>query len=123
MEAITATFTSFETASRAAENLRSSGISEDRINFLTPGAHEETVHRVPTEDAEQPGMGKAVGGVVGAAMGSAGGAMLGMAAASAIVPGVGPVVAIGLSAAALLGIGGAVGGGRNFGRSADRWAA
>ena len=37
MEAITATFTSFETARRAAENLRSSGISEDRINFLTPG--------------------------------------------------------------------------------------
>src|SRR5439155_10033104 len=36
--------------------------------------------------------------------------MLGMAAANAIVPGVGPVVAIGLSAAALLGIGGAVGG-------------
>jgi len=110
MEAITATFTSFETARRAAENLRSSGISEDCINFLTPGAPEQTVHSVPTEDAEQPGMGKAVGGVVGAAMGSAGGAMLGMAAASAIVPGVGPVVAIGLSAAALLGIGGAVGG-------------
>jgi hypothetical protein len=110
MEAITATFTSFETARRAAEDLRSSDISEDRINSLTPGASEETVHRVPTEDAEQPGMGKAVGGVVGAAMGSAGGAMLGMAAASAIVPGVGPVVAIGLSAAALLGIGGAVGG-------------
>src|SRR5947199_9243374 len=109
MEAITATFTSFETASRAAENLRSSGISEDRINLLTPGAPEQTVHSVPTEDAEQPGMGKAVGGVVGAAMGSAEGAMLGMAAASAIVPGVGPVVAFGRSAAALLGIRGAVG--------------
>src|SRR5437773_4280309 len=90
MEAITATFTSFETARRAVENLRSSGIPEDCINFLTPGAPEQTVHSVPTEDAEQPGMGKAVGGVVGAAMGSAGGAMLGMAAASAIVPGVGP---------------------------------
>jgi hypothetical protein len=110
MEAITATFTSFETARRAAEDLRSSGISEDHVNFLTPGAPEETVYRVPTEDAEQPGMGKAVGGVMGAAVGSASGAALGMAAASAIVPGVGPVVAIGLSAAALLGIGGAVGG-------------
>jgi hypothetical protein len=36
--------------------------------------------------------------------------MLGMAAASITVPGIGPVVALGLSAAALLGIGGAVGG-------------
>jgi hypothetical protein len=110
MEAVTGIFTSFESARRAAEQLRSGGITEDNLNFLTPAAGEEEVHRVPTEDAEQPGMGKAVGGVVGAAVGSAGGAMLGMAAASAFVPGVGPVVAIGLSAAALLGVGGAVGG-------------
>jgi hypothetical protein len=110
MEAVTGIFTSFESAKRAADQLRDSGIAEDDLNFLTPGTREEEVLSVPTEDAEQPGMGKAVGGVVGAAVGSAGGAMLGMAAATAVVPGVGPVVAMGLSAAALLGIGGAIGG-------------
>ena len=110
MEAVTAIFSSIEAARGAAEELRNSSLSEDRINLLTPATPEAQIHSIPTEDAEQPGMGKAVGGVVGAAVGSAGGAILGMAAASAVVPGVGPVVAVGLSAAALLGVGGAIGG-------------
>ena len=65
---------------------------------------------MPTSDAEQPGMGKAVGGVVGAAIGIAGGLELGAVAATMLIPGVGPVVAVGLAGAALLGALGAVGG-------------
>ena len=110
MKAVTAIFTSFENARRAAADLHVAGISQDKINFLTPGASETEVHTVPTEDAEQPGMGAAVGGVVGTAVGTSAGATLGLAAASTFIPGVGPAVAIGLAAAALLGIGGAVGG-------------
>jgi hypothetical protein len=110
MKAVTAIFDSLENAKRAADDLRTIGISQDKINFLTPGAAEKEVHSIRTEDAEQPGMGAAVGGVVGTAVGTSAGATLGLAAASTFIPGVGPAVAIGLAAAALLGIGGAVGG-------------
>jgi hypothetical protein len=61
-------------------------------------------------DAEQPGMGMALGATVGGAMGLAGGVTLG-ALASVLIPGVGPILAIGFagSALGLLG-GGALGG-------------
>ena len=41
------------------------GIPDDRINLLAPGAERE-LRRVPTTDTEQPGVGPALGGVVGA---------------------------------------------------------
>jgi len=63
-----------------------------------------------TQPVEQPGMGKTVGGVVGAGIGIAGGFELGTALASLALPGVGPVVASGIAAATLLGVGGALGG-------------
>ena len=110
MEAVTGIFASFEQARRSAEELTAAGISEERINFLTPGASAAKIDSIPSTAGEQPGMGKAVGGVVGAATGTAAGAPLGMSLASAIVPGVGPAIAIGLAASALLGIGGAIGG-------------
>jgi hypothetical protein len=59
---------------------------------------------------DNTGIGKAFGGLVGAALAAAGGIHLGMAAASVVIPGVGPVVAIGVAAAALLGTAGALGG-------------
>ena len=55
-------------------------------------------------------MGKAVGGVLGASLGIAGGLEFGSAAAAILIPGVGPVVALGMAAAAVLGAAGAVGG-------------
>jgi hypothetical protein len=58
---------------------------------------------------EQPGVGKAIGGVVGAALGMAGGFELGVGV-TALVPGVGPVLAAGLAGMALLGAGGAMAG-------------
>jgi hypothetical protein len=110
MEAVTGIFASFEQARRSAEELTASGISDDHINFLTPGTSAGKIDSIPSTAGEQPGMGKAVGGVVGAATGTAAGAPLGMSLASAVLPGVGPAIAIGLAASALLGIGGAIGG-------------
>ena len=101
-------FKSYVDASRAVENLRAAGISEDRVNLLSPGTELDELEReVPTTETEQPGMGKALGGAVGGALGVAGGLQMGAAAASLFVPGVGPILAAGIAAAALLGLGGA----------------
>lgn len=109
MIAVVGIFTSRASVERAIERLRTLGIPQAQINCLFPGASSAELDRVPTTDAEQPGMGMAVGGVVGGATGAFGG-LMGAAVASAIVPGIGPVMAVGLAAAALLGLGGAVAG-------------
>jgi hypothetical protein len=108
MITVAGVFRSRERAGRAVGELRKARLQQ--INLLTPGSTDLQVDSVPTSDAEQPGMGKAVGGVVGGALGVAGGLGLGTAASTLLVPGVGPVVAVGLAAAAILGAGGAVGG-------------
>jgi hypothetical protein len=97
--------------------LRREGFSQDQVNFLYPNSSPEAVHSVPTSETEQPGVGGAIGGVVGGAVGLAGGFELGLAV-TALIPGVGPVLAIGLAGAALLGAGGAVGGAL-LGQAAD----
>lgn len=108
MEAIAGIFDSRADAERGVYGLRSAGIANDRIAFLTPGTSDEEVESaVPTTDTEQPGMGKAMGGAVGGAMGVAGGGTIGAAVASLLVPGVGPVIAAGIVGAAILGLGGA----------------
>jgi hypothetical protein len=111
MRTVAGIFNSYVDASRAAENLRSLGLSEERISLLAPGTTQEQLEEaVPTTETEQPGMGKAVGGTVGGALGVAGGMHIGAAAASLLVPGVGPVLAAGILGAALLGAGGAAAG-------------
>jgi hypothetical protein len=108
MEAIAGIFDSRADAERGAYGLRSAGLPNDRIVFLTPGTTDAEVESVvPINDTEQPGMGKAMGGAVGGAIGVAGGGTLGAAVASLLVPGVGPVIAAGVVGAALLGVGGA----------------
>ncbi|HYN83629.1 MAG TPA: hypothetical protein VER32_00130 [Pyrinomonadaceae bacterium] len=111
METVTGIFNSRADAERAAEQLRSSGIDDERISLLAPGTTPEQIEeKVPTTETEQPGMGSAVGGTVGGALGVAGGLHLGAAVASLFIPGVGPVMAAGLVGAALLGAGGAAAG-------------
>ena len=108
METIAGIFESRRDAERAINGLRSAGIPNGRIAFLTPGTTVEKAEKVVrTTETEQPGMGKAMGGAVGGAIGAAGGATLGAATASLLVPGVGPVIAGGIVGAALLGAGGA----------------
>ncbi len=89
MEIVTGVFQSRKEAEEALQLLSSLGIPNDRIGLLTPD------------------MGGAMGSAVAAALGIAGGASLGLAAASLVVPGIGPVLAVGLIGAALLGAGGA----------------
>lgn len=111
MESIVGIFNSLADAERGAAMLRSMGIAEDRMTVLSPhGTGDQIEEQVTTSDTEQPGMGSALGGTVGAALGAAGGATAGAAAASLLIPGVGPVLAIGLIGAALLGAGGAAAG-------------
>jgi len=105
METVAGVFRSREAARRAAAELRSAGFPPEQVNMLLPGASEEEVHSVPTSTTEQPGVGSAIGGVVGATLGAAGGFELGVGA-TALIPGVGPILAAGIAGAALLGAGG-----------------
>ena len=104
METVIGLFTSQRSVEAAYERLQQMGIPRERISVLRPGA---TVEKIPTTEAEQPGMGQAVAGVVGGAFGAAAGAGLGVAAASVLVPGVGPVIATGVFGALFLGASGA----------------
>jgi len=106
MTSVSAVFASRDDAEHAAGKLASRGLPKERITLLSPGATAKELQSIPISEAEQPGEGKALGGVVGAAIGMAGGFELG-ALASVLVPGVGPVVAVGLAGAALLGLAGA----------------
>ena len=98
METVVGVFNSRDEGERAVRQLHSSGFQD--ISLLMPGAGGEQINAIPTAATEQPGMGKAMGGLVGGALGVAGGLELGTLAATGIVMGVGPVVAVGLAAAA-----------------------
>lgn len=97
-------------AGRGMANLLASGVPREKIYVLTPGSTESQIAGVPTSDTEQPGMGEAMGTVVGGALGVAGGFTAGAALASLVIPGVGPIVAGGLIGAGMLGLTGATGG-------------
>ena len=107
MAIVTGVFKSRADAEAAADELRAARIESDHIGLLTPDMTESELEaKAKITDSERPGLGKAMGAVVGGAMGVAGGATLGAAAASLMVPGVGPVIAAGVLAAALLGTAG-----------------
>ena len=111
MESIVGIFNSFADAKRASAILRSLGIPNNRMAALSPQTSNSDVEaNIPTTDAEQPGVGTALGGTVGAALGVAGGLEAGAAAASLLVPGVGPVLALGILGAAILGVAGGAAG-------------
>jgi hypothetical protein len=110
MKSIVGVFESFSAARLAAESLTTVGVAPQYIRLLAPGSSEEVWNQVPTSDTEQPGMGEAVGGMVGGAVGVAAGAPLGAAIASLLLPGVGPIVAVGIAFAAVLGAGGVAAG-------------
>lgn len=109
MDTVAGVFRSIEEARRGAALLRRSGFSDKQVNLLLPGSTQEEIHKLPTSETEQPGVGGAIGGVLGAALGMAGGFELGIGA-TALIPGVGPVLAVGVAGAALLGVTGAIGG-------------
>jgi hypothetical protein len=105
MEAVTAVFYSRSDGEDAVEKLRAAGLKPDKVTLLTPGKTDKIdkeLESVPLVAAEQSGMGKAIGGVVGAAAGLSGGPLL-----AAFLPGVGPIMAVGLLGAAVLAAAGA----------------
>jgi hypothetical protein len=99
MKAVTGVFRSTNDAERAVSQLREVGLADDRLTLLTPG-HAATP---PTASTEQPGMGKAIGALVGGAAGLSGGPLL----VAALIPGVGPITAVGLLGGAVLAAAGA----------------
>jgi len=110
MKPVVGIFASRGAAEASLQPLASAGIGRDRVTLLAPGASDGQIQAVPTTETEQSGMGKAVGGVVGGVFGATTGLGLAEAAASLLIPGVGPVAAVGLAAAALLGAGGVAAG-------------
>src|SRR5204863_81840 len=82
-------------AERAAAELEPAGIDRGRIIVLTPGTPAERPTTVPTRETEPPGIGTALGTVTGAAAGAAGGMQLGTVLSTLLVPGLGPVIALG----------------------------
>ena len=105
MESVTGIFATREAAERAYAQVRQAGIPDDQLTILTPGSADQIgkeIQAVPTDTTEPPGMGNAMGALVGGGIGIAGGSLL-----MALVPGVGPITALGLLGAAVLGAAGA----------------
>jgi hypothetical protein len=105
MEAVTGVFATRSAAEHALQDVHNSGIPSDKITLLTPGTEvqiEKEIQSVPTDATEQPGMGTAMGALLGGGIGLTGGAAL-----MALIPGVGPITAVGLLGAAVLGAAGA----------------
>ena len=104
MKPVVGVFKSRSAAERAAAKLVPIGLSKDRVNILTPDVTPRELAQLPTQAAEPPGMGKAIGATVGAAIGLAAGGSL-------VVPGVGPVLAISLAGGILGAVAGGAAGG------------
>lgn len=105
MEAITGVFQTRSEAERALREVQNAGVDADRVTLLVPGSVdqvEKEVRSVPTDSTEQPGMGNAMGALLGGGIGITGGSVL-----MALVPGLGPVTALGLLGAGILGAAGA----------------
>jgi len=120
MQTVAGVFHSPEAARKAAGELLLAGFVRDRLIVLYPGSNHQQIQSIPLSETEQPGVGGAIGGVLGAALGAAGGFELGVWG-TALIPGVGPVVAVGVAAAALLGAGGLIAG-VELGGAGDRKA-
>src|SRR5271170_1440929 len=103
MKAVTGVFGSPSDAQRAISQLRDLGLADDRVTLLTPKGIETHQLPAPGESTEQPGMGKALGALVGTAAGFSAGPLL----VAALIPGVGPITAVGLLGGALLAAAGA----------------
>ena len=105
MEPIAGVFQTRESAERAVAATELAGLPAGRVTLLTPGTvdhADKEIRSVAADSTEQPGMATAVGALVGGGVGLTGGAVL-----MALVPGVGPITAVGMLGAAILGAAGA----------------
>jgi anti-sigma B factor antagonist len=95
METAIGVFASRDRAEEAAKELRHRGVPERSINYLT------------RSESEAKTVAKEFGSYLGGFMGGAAGMSAGVVAATLLLPGIGPVFALGFGAAALLGAAGA----------------
>lgn len=103
METVTGIFDSRERAEQAISRLANEAkFSNANLLLITPDGSPEKLGKIPTDEGEQPGMGSALGGVIGGAMGLATGVVL----SNLVLPGIGPVLTLTLSAGT--GVGGAL---------------
>jgi hypothetical protein len=103
METVAGIFDSRGDAERAFFQLaESTQFDREKLLLLTPDSGPEKIDEIPTDEGEQPGMGSALGGVVGGAVGLATGAVL----SNLVLPGIGPILTLSLSAGG--GLGGAL---------------
>ncbi|MBV9479738.1 MAG: hypothetical protein JO249_03160 [Acidobacteria bacterium] len=119
MQTTVGIFASRAQAEQALKNLLSSGTPASSINYFTGECPPKELETLRTTDAEAPGMGQAMGTFLGGVIGASGGLSIGSAVASLLVPGIGPILAFGLGAAALLGVGGAAAGRKAGHKSED----
>jgi len=103
MHPVVGIFTGRQDAEVEAAELEAAGIDRGRIIVLTPGSATGRLGAVPTREAEAPGVGKTLGTITGAAAGAAGGMQLGAVVSTLLVPGLGPVIALGALGTVLLG--------------------
>ena len=104
MKAVAAVFKTRSEADEGVAELRSLHIPGARINLLTPDATKEELARIPKTEANQAGVMKVLGGVVGGMTGFAGGYEL----VALLIPGVGLVLAFGVAGGIILGAIGAI---------------
>ncbi len=102
MKAVSGVFRSPSDAARAMAELHTIGLPQNQMTLLTPGKNETELQSVPAVAGEQPGMGKALGAVLGGSAGLSGAALV-----MAVIPGVGLISAIGLLGSAVLAVAGA----------------
>jgi anti-sigma B factor antagonist len=95
METAVGVFASRDSADEAVKELRQRGVPEESITFLTRSENEAKT------------IAKEFGAYVGGFVGGATGMSAGVVAATLLLPGIGPVFALGFGAAALLGLAGA----------------
>lgn len=111
MNPVAGVFTSRTDAEHAVAELRKLGIADNKITLLTPHATQQELEKVPTTNAEAPGIGRTLGAVVGGIVGVASGFEFTTAIATVLIPGIGPIVVAGALGAAILGaVGGVTGG-------------
>jgi hypothetical protein len=103
MKAVTGVFAAQSDAQRALAQFRLLQVPDDRMTLLMPGNPAAQESTAPAVSTEQPGMGKAIGALVGTAAGMSGGPLL----VAALIPGVGAITALGLLGGAVLAAAGA----------------
>jgi hypothetical protein len=107
VKSLAAVFKARSEAERGVTELRSLNIEPESINLLTAQTTSEELAKIPKAAADQSGTMQALGALVGGVTGFAGGWGL----AALVLPGVGPVVALGVAGGAILGAMGAFTGG------------